>query len=248
MKAIKPHPPPRCKPEPVIGIAMLRTRFPRVLGDPGHPRTWRSPVLYEVVESATVGRVARAEGPEPDLLEAFRGAVARLAAAGARGVVTSCGLLAPFQRALARASAVPVATSSLLQVAALDAALPAGRRAGVLTLDARRLSARHLAAAGAAPDTPVAGCEGGREIARAILGDRAALDVEAARADVLAAGDALVQRHAEVGAVVLECTNMAPYAGALRDRLGLPVHDLITLVDDLRARLAGGVPGGSERL
>jgi hypothetical protein len=31
--------------------------------------------------------------------------------------------------------------------------------------------------------------------------------------------------------VVLECTNMPPYRDALARELGLPVHDLVTLIE-----------------
>ena len=60
------------------------------------------------------------------------------------------------------------------------------------------------------------------------------LDIAATRQDMLAAGDELIAEHLEVGAVVLECTNMVPFARTLRQaanaglrraepaRLGLP--------------------------
>jgi len=42
------------------------------------------------------------------------------------------------------------------------------------------------------------------------------LDIAATRQDMLAAGDELIAEHLEVGAVVLECTNMVPFARTLR--------------------------------
>ncbi len=43
-------------PEPVVGILMLKTAFPRPPGDIGNPDTWPFPVRYAVVEPATVAR------------------------------------------------------------------------------------------------------------------------------------------------------------------------------------------------
>jgi Asp/Glu/hydantoin racemase len=81
-----------------------------------------------------------------------------------------------------------------------------------------------------APDTPVMGVENGRELFRVLVTqDKAELDVAAAQQDILDAGRALVAAHPEVGAIVLECTNMPPYAAALQAELGLPVHDVISL-------------------
>jgi Asp/Glu/hydantoin racemase len=76
----------------------------------------------------------------------------------------------------------------------------------------------------------VAGTENGREFTRVILGDEAELDVAAASRDILDAGAALVDRHPDIGAIVLECANMAPYAAALRNRLGLPVFDIYSFI------------------
>ena len=72
-------------------------------------------------------------------------------------VLDNVMFLAPFQRQLADALAVPVAISSLLQVPWVDALLPAGRRSGVITARASALSPALLQSAGAPPDTPVAG-------------------------------------------------------------------------------------------
>ena len=133
--------------------------------------------------------------------------------------------------------AVPVATSSLMQIPLIERVLPPGRRVGVLTVSAANLTEEHLLAAGADPATPVVGTDDGSEFTRAILGDEERLDVAAAGRDVLAAGDALVTSHRDVGAVLLECTNMVPYARALSERLRLPVFSIYTFVTWFHAGL-----------
>ena len=47
----------------------------------------------------------------------------------------------------------------------------------------------------------------------------------------------MVSRHPDIGAIVLECTNMPPYAFALREALGLPVYDIYSLITWLHAGL-----------
>ena len=207
-----------------LGILSLETRFPRIPGDMGNAGTWPFPVLYAVVPGASPKRVVR-EGAQ-GLLEPFLEAARALVRTGAGGITTSCGFLSLFQAELAAACPVPVAASSLMQVRLVDRLLPPERRAGVLTVSAADLSPEHLAAAGVAPDTPVAGTEAGREFSRVLLGDLPELDVEAAEEDVLEAANALCASHPEVGAIVLECTNMMPYAAAIGSRTGLPVFDM----------------------
>ena len=207
-----------------LGILTLETRFPRVPGDMGHAGTWPFPVLYAVVPGASPRRVVRERAR--GLLEPFLEAARTLVRAGADGITTSCGFLSLFQAELAATCAVPVAASSLMQVPFVERLLPPGRRAGVLTVSGTHLRPEHLVAAGVAPDTPVMGTESGRELSRVLLGDLPELDVEAAEADVLDAASSLCLRHPEVGAIVLECTNMMPYSAAIRARTGLPVYDM----------------------
>src|SRR3546814_1756955 len=104
-----------------------------------------------MVETATVASVVKS-GPLPlNLLMAFIDAVWTLVEEGATLVTTSCGFLVTAQKALADALPVPVVTSSLLQIPQVQAGLPEGRRVGVITFDARRLSQPQPAAAGAPP-------------------------------------------------------------------------------------------------
>jgi hypothetical protein len=211
-----------------IGILMLETRFPRIPGDAGHAATWPVPVLYRVVPGATPRIVVheRGQGLGPAFLEAAKSLVRD----GVDGITTTGGFLSVFQRELAEHCGVPVASSSLLQIPLEQAQLPPNRRVGVLTVHGRRLGPDHLVAAGAPADTPVMGTENGRELTRVLLGDEPRLDIAQAERDVVEAGRALVERHPEVGAIVLECHNMAPYARAVNAALGLPVHDVASFV------------------
>jgi Asp/Glu/hydantoin racemase len=145
--------------------------------------------------------------------------------------------MAIAQKELAGRCRMPVITSSLCQIPLVQAGLPAGKRVGVLTIDSTQLTAAHFAGVGAATDLPVEGVEGGRELARVIQGDLETLDVAGAEADVIDAGRRLIAKAPDVGAIVLECTNMAPYAKALAKAVRLPVYDIIGLLDWWRRSL-----------
>ena len=172
------------------------------------------------------------------LLPAFLEAAAELVALGAEALTTNCGFLSLFQREIAAHVGVPVMTSSLLQVPWVQATLPPGRRVGLVTVSAATLTAAHLVAAGVPADTPVAGTEHGREFFRVLIQAASTdMDVDLARQDVLDAGADLVRRHPDVGAVVLECTNMPPYAAALARAIGRPVYDVYSMVQWFQAGL-----------
>jgi hypothetical protein len=207
----------------VLGILMLQARFPRPLGDIGHPGSFGFPVRYLVVPGATPGRVVhdRAAG----LLQPFIDAGRQLVREGATAIATSCGFLALFQAELAAALPVPVWTSSLLK-------LPELRRPGVITVDAASLTADHLRAAGAAGDVPIAGLAPGCSLRQALLNDEATLDMARAESDTVAAARELLARAPQLSDIVLECTNLPPYAMAVTRATGLPVHHIVSLLHE----------------
>ena len=218
-----------------IGILMLEAQFPRIPGDMGNARSWPFPVLYKVVRGASPDRVVRrgADG----LRDRFVAAARELAADGADGITTNCGFLSLFQRELADAAGIPVAASSLMQVEMVNRLLPAGRKAGILTISASTLSERHLREANVPAATPVGTTEGGREFTRVILENEMEMDVEIARRDNVEAARELVSGHPAIGALVLECTNMTPFAADIGQAVGLPVFSMVSFVNWFQSSL-----------
>lgn len=217
-----------------LGILMLEARFPRIPGDMGNAATWPFPVMYRVVKGASPDRVVMqgAKGLLPD----FLAAAAELVAQGAEAITTNCGFLAIFQKEIAEHVQVPVATSSLLQFPWVQATLPAGKRVGILTVSKQSLTPAHLEAARIPADTPIVGTESGQEFFRVLIqAGKEDMDVRLAAQDILNAGRELVAMAPDIGAILLECTNMPPYAFALREALGLPVYDIYSLVTWLHA-------------
>jgi hypothetical protein len=199
-----------------LGVLMLDTRFPRPPGDVGHPASWQMPVRYRRVAGASPQRVVREA--DPALLAPFVDAARALQAEGASAITTGCGFLIRFQTEMQAALDVPVWTSSLL-------ALPALPRPGVVTVDAQSL-------ADLAGDTPVEGLAPGCALQRTLLDDLPTLDAVRAEADTVAAAQRLVQRHPAIESLVLECTNLPPYAAAVQRATGRPVHHLMTFVHE----------------
>jgi len=204
-----------------LGVLMLDTRFPRIVGDIGNPATFDFPVHLRTVRGASPQRVVRER--DPALLQPFIDAGRALVDDGATAITTSCGFLVLFQRELQAELPVPVWTSSLLLLADLS-------DVGVVTVDAASLSADHLRAAGAPADTPIEGLAAGCAFQRTLLNDEATLDTDIARAETVAAALRLTARHPALSTIVLECTNMPPYADAVRAATGRAVLDITTLL------------------
>jgi len=217
-----------------LGILRLDTRFPRIYGDAGNAATWPFPVRIRTVAEATPGRVVRdrADG----LVDAFIAAGQALAHEGVAGITTTCGFLCLHQRTLAAALPVPFASSSLLQVPVVARTVATGR-VGILTIERSSLTPAHLAAVGIDAATPIEDAGSGH-LAEVLLGDGRALDTAVATRELIAAGERLLARERGLGAIVLECANLPPYASALQRALRIPVYDWYSMVMGFVAGLA----------
>ncbi|MDE2361340.1 MAG: aspartate/glutamate racemase family protein [Hyphomicrobiales bacterium] len=209
-----------------LGVLMLDTDFERPPGDVGNPESWPFPVLFETIRGAFPRAIV--DGDDDALVDAFVAGAVALKARGAVGAITSCGFLGRRQRELAARTPLPFASSALLLLPTIAAALPPGVRPGVVTYDASRLGRAHFRGAGADPATPCVGLPDDGAF-RALIEKAAPYDHDALEKETLRAVETLISRHPDVGAIVFECTNLPPFSPAVRTRFGLPVHDILTL-------------------
>lgn len=219
-----------------VGIIGLETIFTKIPGHLRNPVTFDFPVIYEVVEGATAHRVVTQA--DPTLIEPFCQAAQKLQARGAAAITTGCGFLVLFQQQLAASVGVPVFASSLLQLPMVHRMLAADQHVGVLTAKAESLTPRHLAAIGAeAVPVRVSGMADQQEFREVMLeGRRAELDVAKMRAEVLTVAGRLAGDPG-LGAVVLECTDLVPFASDIQRLLEVPVFDIVTLTNMVHSSL-----------
>lgn len=219
-----------CEPdEALIGVLFLETTYTKIEGHIRNPATFGFPVRYQVVRGATPDRLVRRA--DPSLLEPFIAAARELQADGVAAITSGCGFLVLFQRELADAVDVPLYASSLIQLPMVHRMLRSDQAVGVIAASADALTSAHLAAVGA-EQVPVlvAGLAGCREFREVILdGRRPDLDVDRLRDEVLAEAKRLTAEHPELGAIVIECTDLVPFASDVQYVTGVPVFDIVTL-------------------
>ena len=231
-----------------VGILMIEGRFPRPPGAIGNATTFSFPVMHHVVRGAsgthTVRVLSQLDPGSPAFAEAIRPwteGARFLVEQGCRAITTSCGFAALFQRHLAAAVEVPVFASSLLLVPLIARMVRPGRKVGVITAEAASLGAAHLAGAGVDPETiALAGMDGCAEFGATAWDDRETLDFTKLQAETVAVAKRLVAEQ-PVGAILLECSLLPPYAAAVQQATGLPVFDfthLVTMVHDACVRRA----------
>lgn len=57
------------------------------------------------------------------------------------------------------------------------------------------------------------------------------MDPDLVGSEEVAVARRLVRNHPDVGAIVIECTNLVPFSPLVHKATGLPVFDLVTLSD-----------------
>lgn len=223
--------------EVVIGVLCLDTSFTKIPGHIRNPATFDFPVAYRVVEQATPDRVVNQA--DPRLVQPFIDAARELQAAGASAITSACGFLVIFQRELVAAVTVPLYTSSLIQLPLVHRMLRPGQKVGLLVASKRSLTRRHLEAIGGeSVPVCVAGMEDQSEFGEVFLrGERDELDVGRLRREVLNEAERLAAANPGLGAIVVECTDLAPFSQAIRERLGVPVFDIVTLTEMVHSGL-----------
>ena len=212
-----------------IGVLMLDTQFPRLLGDIGNPESFTCQVIYKTVKGASPQKVVQTQ--DMALLQPFIEAGKELTAKGAELITTSCGFLIYFQKELQNALSVPVITSSLLMFPELEQRYGRGN-IGILTISDTSLTSNILGKANIPSDTPIGTTQGGKEFTSAILENRKTFDVELCEADNVNAATRLKKTNPNIRAILLECTNMPPHAKAIENATSLKVYSIMERISD----------------
>ncbi len=211
-----------------IGIVHLEVWYPLLPGNVVNATTYPFPVRFKRLKGADQEKILRAD---PALLDLVIAAGRELEQEGVRAIVGACGYFANYQREAAAALDVPVFLSSLLQVPTISRALKPGQQVGIICADAASLRPAALEACGVTADIPIAvmGLEDQPEFGN-ILYSRGAFDYDRLEAEVVGAAHRLVNHSPNVGAILLECSDLPPFAAAIQRSVGLPVFDFITMI------------------
>ena len=218
-----------------IGILLIACSNPFPPGDVGNAWTYRYPVLYETIYDVTIDRLIN-EG-DRSMAGAVIEAARKLRNYGVKAITSDCGYMLLFQKEVAAALDIPVMLSSLLQLPFIASTLASDAAIGIICANQERLVPSLLEEAYPIQTRPlrIAGLEDAPAFRYAILDEKGALDTEAVEAEVVERAVKLVEEHPEIGAILLECSNLPPYAAAVQRATGRHVFDFITMIDYMQA-------------
>jgi len=214
-----------------VGIVCLEYFLPFIPGDVGNASTYDFPVLYREVKGASCDAIIMRQ--DPQMLPLVLAAAEDLVGQGAKAITSDCGYFGAYQREVADALPVPVFLSSLMQAPFILSMLGPRRKLAALVANGASLSERVLDAIGIEDRSRIIfrGLEDNPEFRATVLDECGTLDVDAVEQEVVEAALQVQEEHPDLGALLLECSDLPPYSAAVQAATGLPVFDWIGFIN-----------------
>lgn len=210
-----------------IGVIAIDLVYPKLPGNVVNATTFDFPVLYKKVSFDIELLFEGADELEQIVIAAAQ----ELEAEGVRAIIGACGYFAHFQKQVAATVDVPVFLSSLCQLPIIKLGLKPDQKIAVFAASAKNIDENILAGVGASLDDIIVQDVGSMESFAPIRWGRTELDNGKLTQDLALCAEELVSDHPEIGAILLECSDLPPYAHAIQASTGLPVFDFITLIN-----------------
>lgn len=199
-------------------------------GNSTNPDTFEYAVKYSRIKGANIHTIL--EKPCQKVLKSMINEACRMESQGIKAITTSCGFNAVFQKELADAVSIPVFTSSLMQIPLVHTMLTRQQIIGVITAKKSALTEQHLENAGVNKQMSIQiqGLEACQEWNKIFSSPDEEIDIDIVKKDVISRAKSMME-SSNIGAFVLECTDLPPFANGIRQATGLPVFDFVTLTN-----------------
>lgn len=226
-----------------IGILRLDYHYPPAKGDAAHPDSYTYEVHFRHVDGLHF-EVAQAGIINEEITVNFTKAIRELESMPVCGISGDCGFMMHYQ-CLVRflASSTPVFMSSLILAGTLALALRPYERVLILTANEETFK----------PGKDKLLLDSGITVSRSdqmmihglqnldgfeAVANAEKVDVPLVTRNIRRRLRHLLDRykhHRPIAFIILECTELPPYADAIREETGLPVFDCISIIDYFRA-------------
>ncbi|WP_128931966.1 hypothetical protein [Bradyrhizobium zhanjiangense] len=194
--------------------------------------TWSVPVRYKPMPGLTFPKLQVPNNAATESI-AVQAAI-ELAREGASLITANCGFMVRYQEAVRAAVDIPVCLSPLLLAPFLEVMLPPNRSVGIITAKAPGLTPDLLNASGISRESErivIGGLENSPAFAAALLTASGNLDNAAVEVETVEVAMELMRRRPDIGALLLECSELPPYAAAVQRATGVPVFDYTSIIE-----------------
>jgi hypothetical protein len=219
-----------------IGLVQMRVNLPMLPGNMGNATTFKFPMLYREMNAKNVFDVM-ANPPTQDFADAIVEAAQWLELQGVRAIMGNCGFFGSYQKAVRARINLPFFSSSLMMLPMMVQSMPRNKKVGVITANGPILKkVQAIENCGLSLDDKanrivVMGCESGHEFSGAIMANTGRYNPVKVEQEIVHVAKTMLKENKDIGAILLECTELSPHAVAVQNAVRMPVWDYTTLTN-----------------
>jgi Asp/Glu/hydantoin racemase len=214
-----------------VGIVYIeQIDYPLIPGNVVNAWTYNFPVRMKAVPNLTNTRLFEAD---PTIIDDIISAAKHMVEnEGVRAICSACGFFGNYHKQVAEALDVPVAMSSLVQIPMIQSMIGPKKKIGIMTANGGAMteSLFHSCGIDRTDNLVVQDTLKTKEFS-AVVNMTGQFDNEIVKEEILECTRELLSKDDEIGAILLECSDMPPYAAAIQEEAQLPVYDFITLIN-----------------
>ena len=210
-----------------VGIIAVDLVYPKLPGNVANALTYDFPVIYKKVSF----EIEQLFAGDPSIEKMIVDAAIELEKDGARCIIGACGYFAHFQKQVAAAVDIPVFMSSLTQVPLIKLGLKPDQKILVMCASGDSMTPEFFKKVNANIDDCIIQDVGSMESFAPIRWGKLVLDNKRLAKDLSELAAKVTNEHPEIGAILLECSDLPPYACDIQRATGLPVYDFISLIN-----------------
>jgi len=222
------------KKHPTLGVIRLDYDYPPALGDIDHPASYGYNVIFRVIPGFTFEMAQKGqfdERVERDFAEGIK----FLEQKGVHAITGDCGFMMAFQVLARKIASAPVFMSSMCQCPLIAAAFEESDQIMIMTANDVSLGPQKdvlLETCGFnvnAKRFVIVGCQDVPGFDAVAKGE--AVPLEEVQPGIVKLALKTLENNPSIASILLECTELPPYADALRAATCLPVWDAVTAAD-----------------
>ena len=210
-----------------IGIIAVHLVYPKLPGNVANATTYPFPVLYKDVFFEIEELFNGSDAIKNQIIEAAK----YLEEQGVRAIIGACGYFAHFQEDVREAVDVPVFMSSLCQLPLIKTGISYKKKILVFAASGDNLDEVILNKVGTDKSRILVQDVGHMDSFAGIRYGSNSFDNKKLTEDLTNLAKKIVDENPDIGAILLECSDLPPYAKAIQSVTGLPFFDFNTMID-----------------
>lgn len=231
-----------------IGALVMKSWVPKPPGHISCASNYDAPVFYYPVDNTSNQNI---HGGSTDIIPNIIDATYELKKMGCKAVFTSCGYFGHYQKRISDESIMPAYLSSICLVPFILNLIGKKRKVAIICYNKERLTQSLFEACGVDSEMRercyVYDIVGQPELGK-IITDCGEYDISKAREEVVSVAVEAVNEHSDIGAFLLECTDLPPHSYAIQEATNMPVFDATIMIKFVQTLVCGGGVNYSRRL